>query len=263
MRCALLAVVHCVLCSVHSVWCFAVHCALPSVPCVLHTVVHCVLHSVVQCVLHPLVHCVVHPVVHSVLHCVAHCVPYSVLAVLAHRRGVVRGVLHTVLLVHPGAVHCLLFPVALHPPVPDVPALWEGGEFTIAMGAGSRAPLCQQGSRNAAENILQSRGGSPLWGRGGGGSSVAAGRGGLALHAHSDAGTTSRSGEGACRASRRGSSLRGRCERLSGAGIAADTGLPPPQPCREHTCPRLAGRRCQHPPARGSHKRPSTRVLTG
>ena len=118
------------------------------------------------------------------------------------------------------------------------------------MGAGSPAPLCQQGSRNAAENVLQPRGGCPLWGRGGheatntglayapvsqaggeeggGGSSVAAGRGGLALRARRDAGTTSRWGEGACRASRRGSSLRARCEGLSGAGSAADAGLAAP-----------------------------------
>ena len=37
------------------------------------------------------------------------------------------------------------------------------------MGAGLPAPLCQQGSRNVAENIVQPRGGYPLWGRGGGG----------------------------------------------------------------------------------------------
>ena len=51
-------------------------------------------------------------------------------------------------------------------------------------------------------------------GEGGGGSSVTAGRGGLALRARRDAGTTSRSGEGACRASCRGSNLRARCEGL-------------------------------------------------
>ena len=62
----------------------------------------------VQCVLHSIVHCVLHPAVH--------CLPYSVLAVHAHFRGAVHYALGTVLLVHPGAVPCLRFPVPLHPP---------------------------------------------------------------------------------------------------------------------------------------------------
>ena len=70
---------------------------------------------------------------------------------------------------------------------------------------------------------------------------------GLALEARRDAGTTSRSGEGACRASRRGSSLRARCEGLSGTGSAADAGLAL-KPCQERACPHLTGRWCQHLP---------------
>ena len=45
----------------------------------------------------------------------------------------------------------------------------EGGGFGTATGGGGLpAPLCQQGSRNDAENILQPQSGRPLWGRGGG-----------------------------------------------------------------------------------------------
>ena len=230
--CVLHPVVHCVL---HPL-CYVLHCVLHCLLCcVLHCVLHCalccVLHPVVHCVLHPVVHCVLHPVMHCVLHPVAYCVPCSVLAVHVHCRGAVRCALHTVLVVHPGAVHCSLFHVPLHPALPDPPALsalwgWGGGSGP-QWGAGSPAPLCQQGSRNVAENILQPQCGCPLWG-GGGGFSVVAGRGGLALRARRDAGTLSRSGEGACRASRRGSSLRARCEGLSGAGSAADAGLARP-----------------------------------
>ena len=228
VHCVLHPVVHCVLHPVvlsvlHPVVHYVLH---PAVLCVLHPVVHCVLHPVVlsmlhpvvHCVLHPVVHyvlhpavlCVLHPVVHCVLHPVVHCVPGCVLAVHVKCRGDVRSALHTVLPVHPGAVNRPLFRVPLHPALPELRALstvWGGVGFRTAMGANSPAPLCQQGSRNAAENILQPESGCALWGRGGG-SFVAAGRGALALRARRDAGTTSRSGEGACQASRRGSSLR-------------------------------------------------------
>ena len=81
MHCALLHVVHCVPCfvlvgAVHCVWCPVAHFALPSMRCVLHPAVHCV--------------------------------PCYVLAVHAHYRGALRYALHTVLLVHPGAVPCPL-----------------------------------------------------------------------------------------------------------------------------------------------------------
>ena len=59
----------------------------------------------------------------------------------------------------------------------------------------------------------------------GGGSYVAAGRGGLPLRAGRNAGTTSRSGGSACRASRHGSGLWAHCEGLSGTGSAVDAGL--------------------------------------
>ena len=45
---------------------------------------------------------------------------------LSHCHGAVRCALRTVLLVHPGAVPCLPFPVPLHPPLPALPALWGG-----------------------------------------------------------------------------------------------------------------------------------------
>ena len=250
---------HCVLhgvlcCVLHCVLCCVLHCVLHCVLC-LHCMLCCVLHPVVHCVLHPVVHCVLYSVTHCVLHLVVHCVLRSVLAVHVHCRGAVRCALHTVLLVHPGAVHCLLFPVPLHPALPDLPALSAlrggGGGFGTARGAGSPAPLCQQGSRNAAENILQPQCGCPWWGREGG-SSVAAGRGGLALRARRDTGTTSRSGEGACRASRRGSSLRARCEGLSGAGSAADAGLARPSHAESALAPawRSAGASTCRPGAR-------------
>ena len=89
-------------------------------------------------------------------------------------------------------------------------------------------------------------------GEAGGGSSVAAGHGGLALRANRDAGTTSRSGEGACRASRRGSSLRERCEGLTGAGSAADAGLARPSHAESALAPawRAAGASTCRPSAR-------------
>ena len=89
-------------------------------------------------------------------------------------------------------------------------------------------------------------------GEGGGGSCVTAGRGGLALHARRDAGNTSRSGEGACRASRRGSNLRARCEGLSGAGCAADAGLARPSHAESALAPawRAAGAHTCQPGAR-------------
>ena len=86
-------------------------------------------------------------------------------------------------------------------------------------------------------------------GEGWGGPFVAAGRGGLALRARRDAGTTSRSGEGACRASRRGSGLRERCEGLSVAGSAANAGLARPSHAESALAPAWRGRRCQHLPA--------------
>ena len=144
----------------------------------------------------------------------------------------------------------------------DVPALWEGGGISIAMGAGSPTPLCQHGSRNAAENILQSRGGSPLWGRGGEGHlllPVAAGS--LCTHIRTRAPRRGRARVPAGPAAAAPAS--GGVVSASPAPASLRTPVWPPQPCQEHTCPRLAGRRCQHPPARGSHKRPSTRVLTG
>ena len=86
----------------------------------------------------------------------------------------------------------------------------------------------------------------------GGGLSGAAGRGGLALRARRDAGTTSRSGEGASRASRRGSSLRAHCEGLSGAGSAADAGLARPSHAESALAPawRAAGASTCRPGAR-------------
>ena len=91
-------------------------------------------------------------------------------------------------------------------------------------------------------------------------SSVPAGRGGLALRARRAAGTTSWSGEGACRASRRDSSLRARCEGLLGAGSAMDAGLarlshaesalaPAWRAAGASTC-RPGARRCWGAPAR-------------
>ena len=116
------------------------------------------------------------------------------------------------------------------------------------MGAGSPAPLCQQGSRNAAENILQPQCGCPLWGR----------RRGVICHCRARRARSARtSGRGHHVAGGRGRlpgqpprfqppgaprgplRRRQRCGRRSG----------PPQPCRERACPRLAGRRCQHLPA--------------
>ena len=123
-----------------------VHCVLhPVVHFVLHPMVQCVLHPVVLCVLHPVVHCVLHPVVHCVLHPVVHCVPCSLLAVHVHCRGDVRCALHSVLMVHPGAVtvRCSLCPCT-RPRLTCLPCLpcGEGGGFRTAMGAGSRAHLC-------------------------------------------------------------------------------------------------------------------------
>ena len=146
-HCVLCCVLHCVLhCALHCVQCL--HCVLC---CVLHSVVHYVLHPVVHCVLHPVVHCVLHPVVlyvlhpvvHCVLHPVVHYVPCSVLAVHVHRRGAVRCALHTVLLAPPGAVHCPLFPVPLHPALPDLPALSAlrgGGGVRDRNGGGVACP---------------------------------------------------------------------------------------------------------------------------
>ena len=254
--CVLHPVVHCVLhplcCVLHCVLCCVPHCVLR---CVLHPVVHCVLHPVVQCVLHPVVHCVLHPVVHCVLHPVAYCVPCSVLAVHVHCRGAVRCALHTVLVVHPGAVHCSLFPVPLHPALPDLPALsalWGGGGVRDRNRGGAACPPVPAGRPKCCRKHPAAPVRLSLVGKGGGGSSVAAGRGGLDLRARRDAGTTSRSGEGACRASRRGSSLRARCEGLSGAGSAADAGLARPSHAESALAPawRAAGASTCRPGAR-------------
>ena len=80
-----------------------------------------------------------------------HCVPCSVLAVHAHSRGAIGCALHTVLLVHTGAVPCPPFPVPLHPPLLDLcavlalPALWGegGGGVGVAMG-GVAAKMLQK-----------------------------------------------------------------------------------------------------------------------
>ena len=156
---------HCVLCCVlHPV----VHCVLHPLCCVLHCVLHCVLccvlhcvpQCVLRCVLHPVVHCVLHPVVHCVLHPVAFRVPCYVLAVHVHCRGAVCCALHTVLVVHPGAVHCSLFPVPLHPALPDLralSALWGGGGGSGPQWGRGSLPPC---ASRAAE-MLQKTSCSP------------------------------------------------------------------------------------------------------
>ena len=136
--------------ALHCVLCCVLHCVPHCVPCcVLHCVLHCALHCVLClhcvpcCVLHSVVLCVQHSVVHCALHPVVHCVPCSVLAVHVHRRGAVRCALHTVLLARPGAVHCLLFPVPLHPALPDLPALSAlrgGGGVRVRNGGGVACP---------------------------------------------------------------------------------------------------------------------------
>ena len=101
---------------------------------------------------------------------------------------------HTVVV--PCVVRCSLCPCA-HPCLTCLPCppCGEGG----GGGSGSQwergrlPPLCQQGGRNAAN---KSPGAAVPCGEGRGRSSVAAGRGRLALRAHRDTGTTSRSGQG-------------------------------------------------------------------
>jgi hypothetical protein len=78
-----------------------------------------------------------------VLHPVVYCVPCSVLAGHVHCRGAVRCALHAVLVMHPGAVHRLPFPVPLHPALPDLPALpalWGGGGVRDRNGGGVACP---------------------------------------------------------------------------------------------------------------------------
>ena len=234
--CVLHPVVHCVLhslcCVLHCVLCCVLHCVLCCVlHCVLHCALCCVLHPVVLGVLHLVVHCALHLVVYCVLHPVVYCVPCSVLAVHVHCRGAVCCALHTVLVVHPGAVHRSPFPVPMHPALPDLPALpalWGGEGVRDRNGGGVACPPVPAGQPKCCRKHPAAPVRLSLLGKGGGGSSVTAGRGGLALPARRDAGTTLRSGEGACRVSRRGSNLRARCEGLSGAGSAADAGLARP-----------------------------------
>ena len=270
LRCVLYCVLHCVL-RLHCVLCCVPHPVVHCVPyllccalhyvlcCVLHCVLHCalccVLNPVVLCVLHPVVHCALHPVVHYVLHPVVYCVPCSVLAGHVHCRGAVRYALHAVLVMHPGAVHRLPFPVALHPALPDLPALpalWGGGGGSGPQWGRGRLPPCASRAAEMLQKTSCSPSAAVPCGEGGGGSSVTAGRGGLALRARRDAGTTSRSGEGACRASRRGSNLRARCEGLSGAGSAADAGLARPSHAESALAPawRAAGASTCRPGAR-------------
>ena len=121
-----------------------------------------------------------------------HCAPCSVLEVHAHCRGAIGRARHIV--PYPP------FPVCLHPPPPDLcavlalPSLSGWGAVGVAMGAGLLLKCCKK------KNILRPRGAYPLWGRGGG-SYVAARRGGLALHQRRDASTMSRSGQGTYRPS--------------------------------------------------------------
>ena len=107
------------------------------------------------------------------------------------------------------------------------------------MGAGVTASLGQQCSRNVAKNIAQP------WG--------CLGRGGLALRAHRDASTTSRSGEGGNKVNRRGPNPRGRCGRLSGAGSTADAGLARPNHAKSvlaPACRASSARTCRPGPSR-------------
>ena len=168
LHCVLHCALHCVLC-LHCVPCCVLH---SGAHCVLHPVVHCVLHPAVHCVLHPVVLCVQHPVVHCALHPVVHCVPCSVLAVHVHRRGAVRSALHTVLLALPGAVHCLLFPVPLHPALPDLPALSAlrgGGGVRVRNGGGDACPPVLAGQPRCCRKHPAAPQRPPLVGKGGGG----------------------------------------------------------------------------------------------
>ena len=135
------------------------HCD-PEPPPFPTVVAHCALPSV-QCMLHPVVHGVRLPVVH--------CVPCSVLAVHAHCRGAVRCALHIVLLVHPGAVPCPLFPVPLHPPLPDLPALHQRAESTAHNAPQATVHSSQRAVRRAQDDrgpcATAARPLCSLWGR--------------------------------------------------------------------------------------------------
>ena len=176
--CAVCCIVCCsACCAVCCTVCYActVCCA---VCCILWCTVCCILWCTVCCILWcsvcRILWCTVCCTLWCTVCCILWCTVCRALCWQCMCTVVVCCALHIVLLVHPGAVHYPLFPVPLHPALPDLPALSAlrggGGGFGTAMGGGGLpAPLCQQGSRNAAENILQPQSGRPLWGRGGGG----------------------------------------------------------------------------------------------
>ena len=152
----------------------------------------------------------------------------------------------------PFAVPCAPAPGPALPACPACP-VGRGGGVRDRNGGGIACPPLSAGQPKCCRKHRAAPVRLPLVGKGGG-SSVTAGRGRLALRARRDAVTTSRSGEGACRASRRGSNLRARCEGLSGAGSAADAGLARPSHAERALAPawraagastcRLGARRC-------------------
>ena len=140
-------------------------------PCALHYalshVVHCVPYVVLAGVVRWFgcsfahyallsVRCMLHPVVHPMAHPDAQCVPCYVLPMQAQSCGATRCAFHIVLLVHSHVAPYPVFPMPLHPHLPDMlalptlRALWEGvhGGVCFTMGAGLRAPLCKQGRKS-------------------------------------------------------------------------------------------------------------------